>query len=103
MLLVVISRSLWECHMNANPASPVGELAIVPDGGVVSGGADCADRCIGPEIGTAAVPGAVRKEVWIRQCHRAASRYIAERRHLERLVVVLAPLVIINRCRIPVL
>src|SRR2546430_9876636 len=35
MLLVVISRSLWECHMKAKPASPVGELAIVPDGGVV--------------------------------------------------------------------
>src|ERR1700757_3028185 len=35
ILLVVISRSLCECHMKANPASPVGELAMVPDGGVV--------------------------------------------------------------------
>src|SRR6478736_4650067 len=35
MLLVVISRSLCECHMKAKPASPEGELAIVPDGGVV--------------------------------------------------------------------
>ena len=35
ILLVVISRSLCECHMNAKPASPVGEFAIVPDGGVV--------------------------------------------------------------------
>src|ERR1700756_4145060 len=35
ILLVVISRSLCECHMKANPASPVGELATVPDGGVV--------------------------------------------------------------------
>src|SRR2546421_12455958 len=34
MLLVVIPRSLCECHMKAKPASPVGELAIVPDGGV---------------------------------------------------------------------
>src|SRR5947207_13117298 len=34
-LLVVISRSLWECHINAKPASPVGLLAMVPDGGVV--------------------------------------------------------------------
>jgi hypothetical protein len=34
-LLVVISRSLWECHMKANPASLEGLLAIVPDGGVV--------------------------------------------------------------------
>ena len=33
-LLVVISRSLWECHMNANPASPEGEFAMVPEGGV---------------------------------------------------------------------
>src|ERR1700750_2808201 len=35
MLLVVISRSLCECHMKAKPASSVGELAIVPDGGAV--------------------------------------------------------------------
>ena len=35
MLLVVISRSLCECHMNAKPASEDGEFAIVPDGGVV--------------------------------------------------------------------
>src|SRR5258708_1554460 len=34
-LLVVISRSLWECHINAKPASPVGEFAMVPEGGVV--------------------------------------------------------------------
>src|ERR1700747_756761 len=36
MLLVVISRSLWECHMNAKPASDVGGFATVPAGGVVS-------------------------------------------------------------------
>src|SRR5215467_124114 len=35
ILLVVISRSLWECHMKAKPASLDGLLAIVPDGGVV--------------------------------------------------------------------
>src|ERR1700745_3174021 len=33
ILLVVISRSLCECHMKENPASPLGELAIVPEGG----------------------------------------------------------------------
>jgi hypothetical protein len=35
ILLVVISRSLCECHMNAKPASPLGEFAMVPEGGVV--------------------------------------------------------------------
>src|ERR1700751_4824488 len=35
ILLVVISRSLCEGHMKANPASPLGELAIVPEGGVL--------------------------------------------------------------------
>src|ERR1700692_3106862 len=35
ILLVVISRSLCECHMKAKPASPLGEFAIVPDGGVL--------------------------------------------------------------------
>src|SRR5215469_13493094 len=35
ILLVVISRSLCECHINAKPASPDGEFAIVPEGGVV--------------------------------------------------------------------
>src|ERR1700756_4954949 len=34
ILLVVISRSLCECHMKAKPASEEGELAIVPEGGV---------------------------------------------------------------------
>src|SRR5437016_2367763 len=34
ILLVVISRSLCECHINAKPASEPGGLAIVPDGGV---------------------------------------------------------------------
>ena len=34
MLLVVISRSLCECHMKAKPASPDGEFAMVPEGGV---------------------------------------------------------------------
>src|SRR6516162_337209 len=35
ILLVVISRSLCECHIKAKPASPVGEFAMVPEGGVV--------------------------------------------------------------------
>src|SRR5947209_13026458 len=51
MLLVVISRSLWECHMNANPASPVGELAIVPDGGVVPVGPTARAVAFGPRYG----------------------------------------------------
>src|SRR5512143_1519294 len=34
MLLVVISRSLCECHMYAKPASEPGSLAIVPNGGI---------------------------------------------------------------------
>jgi len=34
ILLVVISRSLWECHMKAKPASDPGGFAIVPEGGV---------------------------------------------------------------------
>src|SRR6516165_2461051 len=35
MLLVVISRSLWLCHIKAKPASLLGGLAIVPEGGVL--------------------------------------------------------------------
>src|SRR5258706_62103 len=35
MLLVVISRSLCECHIKAKPASVLGEFAIVPEGGVL--------------------------------------------------------------------
>src|SRR6476661_10298893 len=35
ILLVVISRSLCECHMKAKPASDEGLFAIVPEGGVV--------------------------------------------------------------------
>src|ERR1700730_7674256 len=34
MLLVVISRSLCECHMYAKPASEPGLFAIVPEGGI---------------------------------------------------------------------
>src|SRR5579864_8749810 len=34
ILLVVISRSLCECHMKAKPASELGEFAMVPEGGV---------------------------------------------------------------------
>src|SRR5205814_6999934 len=50
-LLVVISRSLCECHMNANPASPVGEFAIVPDGGVVPVGPVARTVAFGPRYG----------------------------------------------------
>src|SRR2546430_5115323 len=48
ILLVVISRSLCECHMNAKPASLVGELAIVPDGGVVPVGPVARTVAFGP-------------------------------------------------------
>src|SRR5215831_12318359 len=51
MLLVVISRSLCECHMKAKPASPVGELAIVPDGGVVPVGPVARTVAFGPRYG----------------------------------------------------
>src|ERR1700733_7925395 len=51
MLLVVISRSLWECHMNAKPASPVGEFATVPEGGVVPVGPVARTVASGPRYG----------------------------------------------------
>src|SRR5579859_495255 len=50
-LLVVISRSLWECHINAKPASPPGEFAIVPDGGVVPVGPVARVVASGPRYG----------------------------------------------------
>src|SRR5256885_13236316 len=51
ILLVVISRSWCECHMKANPASPPGELAIVPDGGVVPVGPTARVVAFGPRYG----------------------------------------------------
>src|SRR5438477_10371379 len=51
MLLVVISRSLCECHMKAKPASSVGELAVVPDGGVVPVGPTARVVAFGPRYG----------------------------------------------------
>src|ERR1700751_1451525 len=51
MLLVVISRSLCECHMNANPASDVGGFAIVPEGGVVPVGPVARTVACGPRYG----------------------------------------------------
>src|SRR6516164_3547764 len=51
MLLVVISRSLCECHMKAKPASLVGELAIVPEGGVVPVGPVARTVAFGPRYG----------------------------------------------------
>src|ERR1700756_2965665 len=50
-LLVVISRSLWECHMKAKPASLVGEFAIVPDGGLVPVGPTARTVASGPRYG----------------------------------------------------
>src|SRR5205814_9474819 len=37
-LLLLISRSLCECQMNASPPSPGGEIALVPDRRVVWAG-----------------------------------------------------------------
>src|SRR6202011_4506496 len=51
MLLVVISRSLWECHMKAKPASVVGGFAIVPEGGVVPVGPVARTVAFGPRYG----------------------------------------------------
>src|SRR5882762_10609446 len=54
-------------------------------------------RGIRSEIGTTAIPGAVREEVRIGQSCRPAARHIAKRSSLNWFVVVLAPLVIVNR------
>src|ERR1700736_2572387 len=54
-------------------------------------------RGIRTEVGTAAVPRAVGKQVRIRQSRRTTGRHIAERSHLQWLVVVLAPLEIVDR------
>src|ERR1700676_2463240 len=62
-----------------------------------SGGAHSPDGGIWTEIGAAAGPGTVREEVSIRQSCRAEASDVAKRSNLERLVVVLAPLVVINR------
>src|SRR5215510_6701111 len=51
ILLVVISRSLCECHMKAKPASSVGEFATVPDGGVVPVGPTARTVASGPRYG----------------------------------------------------
>ena len=104
ILLVVISRSLCECHMNAKPASSVGEFATVPEGGVVPVEPTARTVAFATKIGTAAEPGAVRQDVRIGQSYRAADRNIAERSILNRLVVVLTPLVIVDRsAALPVL
>src|SRR6266403_1929260 len=76
-LLVVISRSLCECHIKAKPASSVGEFATVPDGGVV--------------------PRAVRQNVGIRKAYGTAAANRAKRGSLHRLVVILTPLEIVDR------
>src|SRR3989442_6422234 len=51
MLWVVIWRALCGCQMSATPASPVGELAIVPDGGVVPVGPTARTVALGPRYG----------------------------------------------------
>src|SRR3989440_5442333 len=55
------------------------------------------NRRVRAQIGAAAVPRAVREQVRIGQRYRAAARDIAERLGLQRLVVVLAPLEIVDR------
>src|SRR5664279_5095160 len=50
-LLVVISRSLCECHIKAKPASPPGEFAMVPEGGVLPVGPTARPVASGPRYG----------------------------------------------------
>src|SRR5437660_3454070 len=64
-----------------------------------AGGPGRADGRIRTEIGAAAVPRTIREKVRIGQGCRAAARHITERTFLHRLVVVLAPLVIVDRSR----
>src|SRR6266480_2614924 len=80
-LLVVISRSLCECHMKANPASESGGFATVPEGGVV------------PVLPTART---VSEDGRIRQSCRTATCNVAEWVRLHWLVVILAPLEIVD-------
>src|SRR5882672_4729828 len=62
------------------------------------GGTDGTHGRVGPEVRASAKPGAGRKDVRIRQSCGTASRNIAERRRLQWLVVILAPLEVIDRC-----
>ena len=111
-LFVVISRSLCECHINAQPRSLAG-LAWVLEGcrvrasrGLIGGSAAVLTQaCVppprrvasGPRYGVPPYHGAVGENVGIGQRCRAAAGHIAEGSHFERLVVVLAPLVIVDR------
>src|SRR5260370_4768670 len=52
---------------------------------------------IGPKIGISAVPSTIRENVGAGQSSRAAACDITQRSNLQRLVVVLAPLVIVDR------
>src|ERR1700756_1409776 len=61
ILFVVISRSLCECHMNANPASSVGELATVPEGGVVPVEPTARTVAFGPRYGLPPYQGPLAK------------------------------------------
>ena len=56
-----------------------------------------AQGCIRSQVGSAAVPGAIGEDVGIRQSRWAAGGNIADRSNFERLVVVLAPLEVIDR------
>src|ERR1700692_2903456 len=60
-----------------------------------------ADGSVRSKIWTATIPGAIRKDVCIRETYWAAARDIAERSNLNRFVVILAPLVVIDRRGIP--
>ena len=101
ILLVVISRSLCECHMKAKPASDDGLFAIVPEGGVPV--ADVRPHCEarvsrpGPDTGLPPNQAPLVENVRIGQGDRTAAAHIAKRRLLQWLVVVLAPLEIVNR------
>src|SRR5207244_11961400 len=62
-----------------------------------AGGADGTHGRIRTEIGTAAEPRTVSEDVGIRQSCRAATGDVAERGSLQWLVVILAPLEVIDR------
>src|SRR5438445_2227548 len=65
----------------------------------LAGHATCRPQCrIRTQIRAAAIPGAVGEDIRIRQGHRTVARNIAEGINLKWLVVILAPLEIVD-CR----
>src|SRR5215470_4536308 len=64
-----------------------------------SGRANRAYRGFGAQVGTAAKPGTVGEDIGIWQSGRTAAGNVAYRGGLQRFVVVLAPLEVVDRCR----